>query len=399
MEQANAVGTSMDRGRSGPFGAIAQEILDPIAELATRIAIAMFEKDAGLLLELNNRFSDHDPLWAEALLVYAEWVAGRKPIPYRSFQNPGDFVLPLPAKSPLVIAVIADWGTGTREAKQLLASMAGYQPDVLIHLGDIYYSGTPDETQENFYQPVRSQLPNIPMYTLSGNHDMYAGGTGYYPLLAQIGQPASFFCLRNDHWQFLALDTGLHDSDVATVKSNVTYLEPAEVSWHQDKLINAGGRKSILLSHHQLFSAFGGGVGTNALGQPLAVNPNLYAAFNDPTKGVTLDNVALWLWGHEHNLVVYDPYAGLNRGRCVGAGAIPISTSDNPYGANPHLVAPPGQTGLPRMNPEVQLAVSNGYYQHCYAIVTLDQATAHVDYHQVEIADGASARLYSESIV
>jgi len=58
----------------------------------------------------------------------------------------------------------------------------------------------------------------LPVYTLSGNHDMYSGGMGYYPLLkrlntADIQQPASCFCLRSgdNRWQFFALNTGLSD--------------------------------------------------------------------------------------------------------------------------------------------------------------------------------------------
>ena len=94
---------------------------------------------------------------------------------------------------------------------------------------------------------------SCPVYSLAGNHDMYSGGVGYYGLLQQLKQPASYFA-RNAAWQILGLDTGLHDNDVFSVNTNVTCLEPTEEAWHLDKITNAGGRKTILLSHHQLFS-------------------------------------------------------------------------------------------------------------------------------------------------
>lgn len=400
MQQANAVAKALDRTRPDALAALGAAILDPVASLATRLALALFARDQQLVAEFTDRFQfgTHDPLWAEALIEYGKILAERKAIPYRTYRALGDFVLPMPAKDPLVIGVIADWGTGTDEAKQLLADIAARRPDLLIHLGDIYYSGTMLETQQNFYALVRGQFPDIPIFTLSGNHEMYSGGAGYYALLDQLGQPASFFCLRNADWQLLAMDTGRHDSDVFTVNANLTYLEPAEAAWHQDKLANAGGRKTIALSHHQLFTAFADGVGRDAAGRALAVNPNLLATFADPAKGMSLDKIALWLWGHEHNLVIFAPYLGLARGRCIGAGAVPVEVASRPYAVNPALAPPPGHDDLPTPIPAAQLASAGGFYDHCYATITLSRAAARVDYYQTPLDGGASTLTYSETI-
>lgn len=68
--------------------------------------------------------------------------------------------------------------------------------------GQSYYSGTLPETADNFLNLITAAglinsagKTTIPIYTLAGNHDMYSGGSGYYNLLTQLGQPASFFCL------------------------------------------------------------------------------------------------------------------------------------------------------------------------------------------------------------
>src|ERR1700733_11151027 len=97
---------------------------------------------------------------------------------------------------------------------------------------------------------------NFPIYTLCGNHDMYSGGGGYYWLLDQIGQKASYFCLRNDNWMFLAMDTGFHDNNPFNVATNMTQPVSedgwSEADWHMQQIKNAGNRKLVLLSHHHL---------------------------------------------------------------------------------------------------------------------------------------------------
>ena len=107
----------------------------------------------------------------------------------------------IPIKADAQVALVGDWGTGAQPAIQILKHIAGCKPDVLIHLGDIYYSGTPAECASNFSflieQLVRRNNPSLLVYTLAGNHDMYCGGAGYYDLICRLNphnfmQPASF---------------------------------------------------------------------------------------------------------------------------------------------------------------------------------------------------------------
>jgi hypothetical protein len=348
------------------------------AKLAAEYVWAEITRDTLKASELEDelRFGTCDPVWTIALAIYLAWKASLTPIPYVRYSSPNDFVIPLPAKPDLIIGVIADWGTGLDDAKWVLSEVMKKDPDVLIHLGDIYYAGTADENRQNFLDLINASAPNIPVYTLTGNHDMYSGGAPYYWLLTQLNttaalqpyqQKASYFCLRSQNWQILAMDTGLHDCDPFNVNSNITFLDPQEAAWHIDKLNNAGGRQTILLSHHQLFTAFGGGIGQGPSGQPLAYNPQLYSVFES-----SLGNIALWLWGHEHNFEFFNPYLGLNKGRCVGASAIPCLKAENPYGLikNPDLQ---GQAALPTLGPGMmELGINpDGVYYHNYAILTL----------------------------
>ena len=158
------------------------------------------------------KFGDCDPKYAEAAAKYAEYfVAQQKQIPYIVYKNLSDFVIDgkLPAKAK--VAILGDWGTGQDAAKLLLRQIANKKPDVVIHLGDIYYAGTQFEVNTYFLQiwqqilNLGDKLDRIPTFTLAGNHDMYSGGVPYYHLIKKLGQPASYFCLRNANWQFIGL--------------------------------------------------------------------------------------------------------------------------------------------------------------------------------------------------
>jgi hypothetical protein len=348
-------------------------------------------------------FGTCDPKWAQAVDDYVEYfVAEHHTIPYRPAPADPQQLPPIALKDNARVALIADAGTGTPEAIALLEQVAAHQPDVVIHLGDIYYSGTQDECQKYFLDPCnqvfgRAARP-LPVFTMTGNHDMYCGGEGFYWLIDQLNQPplappgqaqlASFFALRSSGWQLLAMDTGLHDSDVFDVATDETFLENAELAWHAHWLDNAGGRRTILLSHHQLFSAF------SAIGQQgdRSLNTRLLGQL-----GSRLGKVDAWFWGHEHNLEIYAPYQGLQRGRCIGCAAIPVYVSEGPYRSRvgnqiPLVPANPAVSSLP-----VMLDSADGVFQHAFVILELDDRakTAKASYYQ---SGAPAAPLFVETI-
>ncbi len=305
-------------------------------------------------------FTTCDARYAEAAEQYVEFykLKGGK-APYKVWQKIDDFIIDWKLPAQARIAIVGDWGTGQQDAKALLAAIARKNPDVVIHLGDIYYSGTEFEMRNYFLNIWQSELDltKTRTFTLTGNHDMYSGGAPYYELIQTLGQPASYFCLRNDDWQFLAMDTGLHDNDA--LDAAPTYLEDTEVQWLKDKVNGAGGRRTVLLSHHQLFTAFES-IGSGFL------NPKLSAQV-----GPMLDKVTAWLWGHEHNQVIYKPFQGV-LGRCIGHGAYPVGVteiSDQPKFAN-----------VPLEN--VTLTKGPAFYAHGYTMVELNGAAAKVSYYQ-----------------
>jgi hypothetical protein len=333
------------------------------SNVARKLAWAILTRNAtqeAICRQQLGKFGVCDPGWLETVEKYMEFQAQKGVVPYRVHTNIDQFVIDgkLPANAS--IAIVGDWGTGQDPAKAVLAQIRRKNPNVVIHLGDIYYSGTDFETQNYFYQIWKStlDLSTTPTFSLSGNHDMFAGGAPYYRLIDQLGQPASYFCLRNDTWQLVAVDTGLHDRNADG--SEQTFLEDTELEWVKRRLDQAGDRRTVLLSHHQLFSAF------EDIPPGQAVNDKLNAQI-----GPLLPQIAIWLWGHEHNLVLYKKQMGI-LARCVGHGAFPVG-----------LAEVPSQPSHPEIALEdFRLQAGDAMYAHGYAIMELQGTKATISYYQ-----------------
>jgi hypothetical protein len=325
------------------------------------------------------QFGGCDPRWAESAVVYANYfVAQGKLIPYRSVKTIADPTIATPLGAKVRLAIVGDWGTGQLAARTVLSQIKDKSPAVVIHLGDVYYSGTQYEF-DNYFSAVWSQVFGAApgsgspiLFNLSGNHDMYSGGQAYYQLLDTIKQPASFFCLQNDNWQLLAMDTGLHDSDPVGLGHTPTFLDPDEAAWICGKVNGQGNRKTILLSHHQLFSGY------EKIGDS-PVNQSLRQQLQS-----VLSKITMWFWGHEHNLVIFDNYQGVY-GRCIGHGAFPVGIDE------PEVPILPG---VP-VNAKVQLDKGVSFYQHGFAILDLDGPTAQIAYYEDSSPNTA---LYQEQI-
>lgn len=313
--------------------------------------------------QLTAKMGDCDPRWVEPALKYADFLLKCQPVPYRVYRELGDFVLPM--NDTCRIGVIGDWGTGQEPAKTVLAQMARKKLDIAIHLGDIYYSCTDFEATNYFYNIWKKSLPATRSFSLAGNHDMFSGGAPYYDLIDKLGQPASYFCLRNETFQIIGLDTGLNDRQPGGTEP--TFLQDTEVAWLEDKIKTAGKRQTILLSHHQLFSAW-----ESIAGQ--SVNPKLQAQVQE-----ILPKVAIWLWGHEHNQVIYGRHAGV-LARCIGHGGFPIGATelgpDVKYKDIP-IVA------------DTALGVDRDgvFMRHGYAIIELSGADATIAYYDDQDED------------
>ncbi len=240
---------------------------------------------------LEAKFDSHDILgWAGSFFTW--W---KKLDPF-DWQTPG---APLRVPDRMRVALFGDWGTGLYGAPVVAGSIAKdghYQ--VVLHLGDVYYSGTDNEIQERFTD-LWPKIPGAVSRGLNGNHEMYTGGTAYMKAMnANFGQTSSYFALENDHWILACLDTAYKDHD----------LHGEQAAWVQH-LAKSSDKKLLLFSHHQPFSLL------DKQGPELI--KKLAPLFEDR-------RIYGWYWGHEHHCILYKPHAlyGL-RGRCVGHGGFP----------------------------------------------------------------------------
>lgn len=224
------------------------------------------------------------------------------------------------------IGMMSDWGIGNDSAYDLANKLALFNPDYVIHLGDVYYSGTKQEFKDNFLKPLQVLDPKTKIFNIPGNHDYYSGSEGLHYCLKKIGQNASFISLYNDFIQIEGLDTGFNDSNVfqtlGIVKEN-TKLVKTEAEWHVNRCLNMDpNKKLVILSHHP----------------PITLTETMYFDTTDkerPTITVNpelLDQVKpyvnkadLWLCGHSHAFNVYKPYIfediTIKRCRLIGNGA------------------------------------------------------------------------------
>lgn len=195
------------------------------------------------------------------------------------------------------IAVVGDWGGGNAAAQAVAKQIEKLKPNHIIHLGDVYYSGTPKEVKERFLKFWPKPNASGNSFALNSNHEMYSGGYGYFDhTLKQFKQPASYFSLANDNWRFIGLDTGYDGHD----------LKDPQAAWLNGQL--TPGPKTILLSHHQLFSAY---ENTDSSKLRKKVQPMLGKIYG-------------WIWGHEHLAVVYEKKEGINA-ICLGNGCFPYN--------------------------------------------------------------------------
>ncbi len=260
--------------------------------------------------------------WAEEYLKHI--FQSRRPLPSYPAGHTGIYRLP----NNVLVAIASDWGTGTSSAYKVADQIVRADPEVTIHLGDVYYSGTEEEYRTYFMAPgcwpVGKLRPGASTdargtYVLNANHEMYSGGRGYFDVaLPGFQQEASYFCLENDQWRIVALDTGYHCTRglkkiFGFIFGDTTRLDKATLAW-LDKVIfpdPADDRPVILLSHHQWFSAF---------------DDRNYPTIGEQLQPY-LNRVTLWFWGHEHRFAGYAAFAPKGtrvRARCIGHGGMPI---------------------------------------------------------------------------
>jgi hypothetical protein len=253
---------------------------------------------------LEAKFDERDILgWAGSFFT---WWRKLSPFPWTAPGAPDA----LPDRFRL--ALFGDWATGLYGAPKCSESIKndrqGYQ--VVLHLGDTYYSGTTGEIKDRLVK-FWPQAAGAKNRALNGNHEMYTGGRAYFDAISAFGQTSSYFAMQNTRWILAALDTSYADHD----------LHGEQAAWLQALADAAPDKKLVLFSHHQPFSLL------DSQGPKLVTK--LEALF-------AKRRIYAWYWGHEHHCILYGAHKlyGL-RGRCVGHGGFPYFREAKVVGSTP----------------------------------------------------------------
>jgi hypothetical protein len=278
-------------------------------QLASLLQTYLLEHPGGLVLREEPApndarevmYDEGDVLgWARSLL---DWWRKIKPEPWI---DPPARPEPVGDGSRLRIAVMGDWGTGLYGAP-VIAATINADPDgfdLLVHLGDVYYSGTPKEVERNFKAHWPKSAGKVSR-AVNSNHEMYSGGEGLYKVtMPWFGQQATCWAAQNDYWLLVGLDSAYSDHDFA-------HGQPA---WLAGLVREKGERRVLLFCHHQPYSLLD------------KQGPKLVAKL-----GGLLDSGHIfgWYWGHEHRCVIHEPHPVWKvRGRCIGHGGFPAYRDD-----------------------------------------------------------------------
>ena len=332
-------------------------------------------------------------------------------VPYPVYADPatnnGIFRIQKQPGEPVTVALLSDWASDTAES-QLIAQQTGVN-DYSIHLGDTYYVGNDQEIAENFNTDQGGTWPygTLGSFAMIGNHEMYSSGQSYFTqLLPYMGayqnnsdtpaqvQQASFFCLENDYWRIIGLDTG-YDSLTGflglTPNQNLD-LTPEQKDWLTNTVqLNGDNRGIIILSHHQVFSAF----------EPEFPNPEAYiSSLMAPGRDI------IWFFGHEHWFSLYGANTMANGarvfGRCIGNSGMPVELYDDGgivKPNNPNNVADPQNRNLVIYDQRQREVIDNNIPlgHNGYAILTLNDANLVISYFDDNGGTGSGRKILEEN--
>ncbi len=180
---------------------------------------------------------------------------------------------------PLRVAVFGDSGINTITQYEVASEITSWQPELLLHTGDIAYnSGTEQEFIDNFFVVYSNLLPEVPFYGSIGNHEYTTDSAGPYKDLFETpknGADEDYYSFNYDQTHFVSLNANLDFSVGSTM-----------YEWLKDDLENTNKRWVIVFFHQPVYSS-------STHGSTPGMAEALVPLFED-------NHVDLVLNGHDH---------------------------------------------------------------------------------------------------
>jgi hypothetical protein len=220
------------------------------------------------------------------------------------------------------IALFSDWGTGYYHSRYIARHVVHLGVAQAVHLGDVYYTGTSSQFEEQFTPPLLEVMKAMPLYAMNANHEMDSHGIPYLEFLAlkrQLGgetgyspqpQETSYFCLANDAYQVVGIDTAFFD--------NGRYKKKILRDWLRARLEHGRdtGKVTVLLSQNEPYGPSGG--------DSIAARELRDLYTEDLGDWAKEGLIHAWFWGDEHYAALYEPGDEVPFvGSCIGHGGYP----------------------------------------------------------------------------
>jgi hypothetical protein len=280
-----------------------------------------------------------DPHWLAPIINYginlldpASIYAPFPGTPYRATIDAG--------QPDIRIAIIGDWGTGIYDtdyagqgpAAAVMQAIKGLAPDYVVHLGDVYYSGTDKrhpahEEQDNFLKMWDTGTPANTCFALNSNHEKYGAEQGLIGIALNSGTPFShqnrttYFGLQYGQWVILGLDSAYFDPSTLYLQGALgDAANTQQQDFVQASYGNLQNKKVFVMTHHSPMSFDGSTLTPNS-----KAGISLWDGMQATLGGKNPD---VWYWGHLHLGVAYNQNSAVGvhgtLGRCVGHSAIPF---------------------------------------------------------------------------
>lgn len=289
----------------------------------------------------------------------------------------------------LTIAVIGDWGTGgnnvyqdgnlpNNPAQLVIDGVVSLNPDIIIHLGDVYYAGEAGEEQTNLLDMIPDSYKGQ-VFTMNSNHEMYNGANGLYDIAlgkgSRIDQQngTTYFAIDlGPDYRIVALDSAFYDKSWLYFKGSLSDGAPGGIDQLNFLREQASKAKNlILMTHHN-------GIEYDASGVNDLLWNQVFTTLGEHTPDY-------WYWGHVHNGIVYadmlPKIPGLSRNgnvpklRCCGHASIPFGNG----------------SGLHQLDGSNEPINEVLYYSHTPLGEDLDQ-----DAHELRVLNGFSMLTFKD---
>ncbi len=260
------------------------------------------------------QYEDLDPGWIGSFYNYL--FSKKVPFPIHDDRapvgRPGSGVIQIPGD--VTLALSGDWGTGNESSGSIARKIEALRPraSYTVHLGDVYYSGTPEEEQRRFVDlwPVGADGA----LAINSNHEMYSGGKGYFNIALEsskfsLQRRLSYFALENARWIIFGLDSAYPSQARLYDKGELDSTQLRFLATHGARA-RAAGKRVMVMTHHQ----------------PIEFDGSLVTPLCDRVTRAASVRELHWYWGHIHGAAVLAPKVVngvVVHGRCVGHGGVP----------------------------------------------------------------------------